>query len=484
MAHETVFAGLATSRKRREHMTRNRLGKRMTPLAILALLTGCASTGDPSGLFDYSETTTAKAVEPATESSFKGRTEEPKPKSAETLLGKHQSGSEYTVRPDVANTGRFYVYSFETSYGNYTVTGDALARKHIQELIALAELKKFKRSDELIEGVTESVTGPVKAVYGTVTNPVGTAKGSYEKAKRTVKSVGRNVASASEYVTTFGKPKKEAPERESDGFIEGIFSRPSVKRELAQELKVDPYTHFRPLSDKLDEIASFEAAGSFGVNTAVSFVPGAGGMVISGLQTYETVTDQALDRPPKEIAAVNLERLQDAGVPEETARKFLLSEKFTPTEKVLAVTYFRSVASASGAPALIELLAESRSRSDAYAALQALYYTANHGPSGQKPTHIAVTRTIPVLTFDQNRKIALFAYDELSWTVENATLVQSVQQFAKAGSKSRTKLEIHVSGDVTSLAKTQLKRKGWAIVPNIAEREAEKKSAGLSQSDQ
>ncbi|MEM9632213.1 MAG: hypothetical protein AAGA50_12860 [Pseudomonadota bacterium] len=474
MAHETIFTGPGTPRVLLQHLSVKKLSKKVPSLAILALLTGCASTGDPSGLFDYTETTAATVVEPASKKPFKGRTEKPEPKSAETLLGKHKSGSQYAVLPDVANTGRFYVYSFETEYGDYTVTGDALARKHIQELIALAELKKFKRSNELIEGVTESVTGPVKAVYGTVTNPVGTAKGSYEKAKRTVKSVRRNVSSAGEYVATFGNPKKDAPDRESDGFIEGFFNRPSVKRELAQELKVDPYTHFRPLSEKLDEVASFEAAGSFGINTAVSFVPGAGGMVISGLQTYESVTDQALDRPPEEIAAINLEQLQDAGVSEETARAFLVNEKFTPTEKVLAVTYFQGVASASGAPALIELLAESRSRAEAYAALQALYYTANHGQSGKKPEQIAVTRKIPVLTFDQNRMIALFAYDELSWTEQNAALVKSVQQFAKGKSDRKAKLEIHVSGDVTPLSRAQLRRNGWTIVPNIAERERQK----------
>ena len=131
---------------------------------------------------------------------------------------------------------------------------------------------------------------------------------------------------------------------------------------------------------------------------------------------------------------------------------------------------------------MIELLAESKSRADAYAALQALYYTVNHDQSGKKPEQIAVTRKVPLLTYDDNRKIALFAYDELSWTAQNATLVKSVQQTAKTGTENRVKLEIHVSGDVTPLARAQLKKIGWTIVSNIAE-QVSQKTASLSQTD-
>lgn len=431
---------------------------------ILLVLAGCASKGANSKFFDYASPP-AQTAEVASSKS-KEPTEAPKAQSAATLMGTYQTGAGYAVQPDVASDGRYNIYTFTTKAGSYTVTSDGLARKHLQELIALDALKKRSPTGEFIQGAGSAVVGPVVAVYHTVTDPIGSTKAGYSNLSRKVRSVRRGVSGAGEFITTLGHPEKKRPDREDDSLIQSFVGIAKTKRHLAAQLKVDPYTHYLPLAGELDKVASYSAVGGFGIDRAAGFIPGVGGMIISGLGTLDSVTERTLDMDPSESAAVNRDRLTALHIPEATTKRFLLNDKLTPTEKTQAVGYLVGLSGTPGLNDLAAFIAASDTRTGAFAALQTLAYLAFRPSDIARIENVYLIDGVPTLAVDGNRRVAIFTADELAWTANNAGwLSKADATLASDGGKSRQK-EIRISGNASPLATRQLQSHGWVVKTN------------------
>ncbi|WP_448953437.1 hypothetical protein [Labrys neptuniae] len=436
-------------------------------IALLAtsLVGGCASTDPKKQIFDFAAQPPPNLASTTIGAETRGKTEMPGKQRATALLGALRLGAGYKVREDVSSNGRYNIYMFETGYGTYEVTSDALARKHVREIIALNELKQRSKGREFAHGVGDAVTSPFRAVYTTVTDPGGAATAAYSNTRRMIGSVGRGISKAGEFIVTGGKPKKSQPDRESDSMIGGFIGIPEAKRRLAAALKVDPYTHFKPLANELDKVASYSAAGKFGVNTAVGFVSGGAGTAISGLKTFDSLTEQTLSLAPDEATAVNRERLEKLGLAKGTIETLLLNDKLTPTEKTQAVGYLNSLAGTRGLGDLVSFVGTSNSRHEAYAALQALAYLSGHPFGSDRIAKVEVIDHIPIVAV-RARQIAILTSDYFAWTQGNA------EQFSRLGNKlggdgkAGTAKEMRISGKVSALARRELQRRGWNVQSN------------------
>lgn len=392
----------------------------------------------------------------------KGPTEQPKVQSAAALLGRYQTGIGYAVEPDVVSDGRYNIYTFTTKAGSYTVTGDGLARRHLQELMALDTLRKRSLAGAFIQGAGGAVVSPVVAVYNTVTDPVGATKAGYSNIKRRVRSVQRGVSGAGEFITTLGHPEQKRPDREDDSLIESFVGIAKAKRRLAGQLKVDPYTHYLPLASELDKVASYSAVGGFGVDKAIGFVPGVGGMVISGLGTLDSVTERTLDMDPGESAAVNRERLTTLHIPEATIKRFLLNDKLTPTEKTQAVGFLIALSSTPALNDLADFIARSDGRTSAFGALQTLAYLSFH-PAGIDRIDSAQIIDGTLILGVGTKTIAILTADELVWTARNTALMSGLDGAVVSAHGRSWQKEAHISGGASPMAVRQLQSHGWTV---------------------
>lgn len=433
--------------------------------ALLSLLTSCGHSIAPGQVFDY-QGASAQSAQQAASTRTSGRTEQPRSKVASAALRLPASGPGYSVSPTIASDGRYRVYAFTTEYGAYSVTGDELARHHVRELIALDALKKYSPPGQFVRGAGTAVVNPIKGVFRTVTDPVGSAKGAYGNVSRRIGSVRRGLSDAGEFVTTFGNPEKKRPERENENLVEKIVDRPKEKRRLADTLGVDPNTHFLPLSKELNTVASYSVAGSFGVNRGLGFIPGAAGTVISSLGTLDSLTNQTLDMPPDEIAAANRERLQTLNIPEDAIRRFLLSDKLTPTEKTRTVGYLSSMSGTPGLGVLTLYVASSETRVGAYAAMQTVGYLSTRPFVTEPISSIENVEGVPVVSLGANKKVALLSADDLAWTPENATQLGKLDTALANGNNARPRRNIWISGNASPMAKRELQRRGWIVKSN------------------
>jgi len=434
-------------------------------VALLTLLAGCAQSNAPGQIFDYASVTSAAAAPPSGRTT--GQREQPRAKPATAVLGALQTGPGYTVEGNVGSDGRYSTYVFATEFGTYPVTGDDLARNHLQELVALDALKKHSLSGEFVHGAGNAVLSPVRGVVNTVRDPIGGAQGTYRNVSRRVSSVRRGLSDAGEFVTTFGKPEKRRPERENENLLEKFVDRPKEKRRLAEALRIDPYTHFIPLSRELNKVASYSAAGSFGVNRALGFVPGGAGTVISGLGTLDSLTSRTLDMPPDETAVINRERLEKLSVPEDTIKRLLLSDKFTPTEKTRIVGFLSSMAGTSGLETLASFVASSETRVGAFTAMQMLAYLSARPFGNERVSGAEIIDRIPVISVGANKRVALFTADELAWTSENAAQLSKLGTALASSSNSLIRKEIWISADASAMARRELRLQGWLVKTNV-----------------
>src|SRR5262249_40901241 len=94
-----------------------------------------------------------------------------------------------------------------------------------------------------------------------------------------------------------------------DSFVESVVGIKKAMRELAFELKVDPYTDFTPLRDGLEDVARVMAAGDISVSAAISAIPGGAGIAVSATSRASSLANPIRDKSSAEIAALVVAKL-------------------------------------------------------------------------------------------------------------------------------------------------------------------------------
>ncbi|MEM8837645.1 MAG: hypothetical protein AAGE89_06095 [Pseudomonadota bacterium] len=289
--------------------------------------------------------------------------------SASVLLGSDRRGTFYEVSEQVTSDGRFYVFHVVTDRGAYQIRGMASMRKHLQELKALDELKERSRAAEVAKGAGDTLMAPIKSAVTIVTKPMtaakntmGNARSAYSMAKRMGGKLKRRMG---------GKEaeKLTVPEREKTGFVGKMFGKTKTRIELARALEVDPYTHYLPLKGRLNQLASFHAAGEFGTRRSMFFIPGVGSMVVSGLALTKPVQKDLMEKTPRELARINRQRLRNGGYNQRHVKRFVTNPIYTPTEKTVLSELLAGLTVFEGRDALLAYLASVATRHQASSAL-------------------------------------------------------------------------------------------------------------------
>ena len=88
--------------------------------------------------------------------------------------------------------------------------------------------------------------------------------------QNTVAGIGQLFGGIGSGLNNMGKSRDDA--------VASLSGEAKQKRLIATGLGVDPYTDFKPLADRLDELAGAAAVGNLAVSGAFMAVPGAAGV--------------------------------------------------------------------------------------------------------------------------------------------------------------------------------------------------------------
>ncbi|MEI8356717.1 MAG: hypothetical protein WCG31_11620 [Deltaproteobacteria bacterium] len=347
--------------------------------------------------------------------------------------------------------GHFTLYS---DVGTFEVSGENLLKIRIAELPAIRQLDSMSKSKEFLAAAGNAAVKPVKSAVNMVENPVETVKGIPSGLSRFFDRVGSGIKSIANSATdsdsTGGEKGANTAGRVGDFTITALGFEDS-RRQLAQDLAVDPYTTNPILADKLTNMAWVTFSGKLGVNTLVSvFVPVS--IAISGTAF---TNDLVYNTTKSDLIIKNREMMLDIGGSETLADTLLGNRWYSLTVLTSLLTGLESLSKVEGRSQLLELATKAASEEEARFVAATVQMLARM--NGTKVSLAKVSARGTVVGIARNGAIVVPApVDYLSWTKQIALLAQ--RQDLRAPHRS-----IWLTGKISTRAREGFEALGWTI---------------------
>ncbi|PVB61987.1 hypothetical protein [Labrenzia sp. 011] len=373
----------------------------------------------------------------------------PEQDPAVVLHGKDQ-GPGYAVLAPVRGDGFLRIYQLQTDLGVERVEGDGLLKLRLAEIAALVGLESLKNDASFVDGLKQAAMKPVEFVESTVTDPVGTAKS-------TVTGVGRMFGRLTKGVESVVSGKGGSPA----DLAKAITGQARARRELAVDLGMDPYTFYRPLSEKLDETASVTTAGNWTVTAITSLLPG--GLIVNTARTADNFRTMIVDSSPAELEQRTAETLRKAGVSEVTIGKIAANPFFTEGEKAVIAYQLLAMPGVQDLDIVAAKAAEAESREVAYFQLRRVVLLETYNRTVSGLGQIKLVSGIPVAIRRDGLAAIVMPLDMVAWTQTVAQAFSAMHEGLGSLPFPPSGVDFLITGDLTPMAAERLASFGWSI---------------------
>jgi hypothetical protein len=373
--------------------------------------------------------------------------ETPAPMSAATLLGPDVKGANWTVAESVRSDGFVRLYTVETPYGNFQVNGQRRMEQRLNELRALSALEQMSTTTTFAQALGNAGLAPIRFGRDLILDPVETTgnlfSGVANMFDRAVDEVEQTNASR-------------------DDLVDSVAGVSKATRELAFELKVDPYTDFTPLRDGLADVARAMAAGDLSITAAISAIPGGAGVAVSATSTASTLANPIRDKSSAEIAALVEAKLKPLGVDEDVIDAFVQNKSFSPAD-TYAIAEALEGLKARNSEAFIRRAANADSADLAKFHRYRAELMARHSAQVGTLKEFYVVREFALNRNNDGALVAVFPFDDLAWTEPAAKSLDLISLELATRGETRQPV-LATSGKVSAAALAELKKRGWRVL--------------------
>jgi len=412
-------------------------------ISITLLVTSCSSNSHksaPSGTLDYVDDQTIMVPAPP------GPFEQPQSFPVSNILpASVLSGVNFKVEPRFENDGFLNTYIINSSYGKLRVVSTARLYKRIHEMNVINEIEKMSKTKEFAEGVAEKGKDVVKGAASVVLHPIDTISGAVSGVGKIFKRVGENVG---------GQARSDEENR-----FEDIIGYSKTKRDYANELKVDVYSHNPLLQAELDSLTNSGYTGNMLAALAISAFTGP---VISATGTTNLLNKVVKDMAPPDLRRMNREKLEKMGVLKTTADAFVKNSSYTPREQTVLVNALFEMKNTQGRDQFIKFATHADHYDVTYfRQLQAEMYADHNRNVTPIKQFISLGRFIAGVT-NNNAIDVCFPLDYLLWTVDMAKVATALTNKVNALNWVTNK-RMYFTGTLSPLARKNLTKLGWKI---------------------
>jgi hypothetical protein len=413
--------------------------------------------------------------------------EEPVVDAASLVRPALLSGPDFTVDPHVELRGYMAHFMLDTKVGPLHADSVEILAEREAELPAIDALEKATHSEAFARAAGARFASTGKALGQIVMHPVDTvlgipagvaryfgnklrkyAKEAQTASDRVAKELG---TSGNPYPSDEGpmtdarggdedappKPKKHWYSRignEAEREIKRQLKYGQVKRDLAKQLGIDPYSGNPYVQERLSSLAWVGSGGNFSASATLGAVGGTGAVVLSnGGKINEIVWKLS----PEDLRARNNERLRAYCRDELLMRQFLRRGVFSPTLQTGLVDALDALKPADGGDALLELAMTAHSELESRFVVNALRVTATYlGDRAHDGTLRPIGAGLAYVAADGELVLPL-PVDRLSWTDE-------VRSFLDREEFRTTNKTVLIGGTASLNARRALTERGWNIV--------------------
>ncbi|MET0230041.1 MAG: hypothetical protein ABW186_03825 [Rhodanobacteraceae bacterium] len=397
------------------------------------------------------------------------------------------SGPDFTVDPHVELRGYMAHFMIDTKVGPLNADSVEILAEREAELPAVDALEKATHSEAFARAAGAKFVATGKMLGQIVMHPVDTVLGIPAGVARyfgnRIKKYATQAQTVSDRVArelgTSGNPypSDEGPMTDSRGGdgdgkskekkhwytsigheaereIKRQLKYNEVKRELAQQLGVDPYSGNPYVQERLSSLAWVGTGGTFSAGTALGAVGGTGAVVLSN---GGKINDIVWKLSPDDLRARNNVRLHAYCRDELLMRQFLRRGVFSPTLQTGLVDSLDALKPAEGGDALLELGMTAHSELESRFVVNALRITATY--LGER-AHGGALRSIGagLVYMAADRELVLpLPVDYLGWTEE-------VRAFLDREAFRVTNKTVLIGGNASFAARRALTERGWNVV--------------------
>ncbi len=385
-----------------------------------------------------------------------GNYEAPSDKRASEVLPSNlRSGPHFKVQDRVAADGYMLRFTVASDYGTFPVTGEYGLRKLIREIQAIAVLKNVSKGEAFVEGVKGKAQETVEFGDNLLSDP-----------GRTLISVPQGVGKLFDNIAT-GLQKPRDPRRDSVG--QQLLQVSDAKRKIAYDLGVDVYSSNRVLQNELDGLSKVQALGSLGVSAAMPYGSGTAVGLSRMSQTAREVNRQLRDESPSGLRNLNERKLQAMGVDQGLRERFLNHTQLSPRHKTVIVASLEKLSRARGREALINFALRADNEESANFMQNMAEILAAYQQKVSPIQEIAAPGII-VARAANGTVLVPFPLDYGVWTVRAERVVKSTLAGRKTPGGTPPKIELWVTGTLSSLARRRLEAQGIRVVDHVDRR--------------
>jgi len=365
------------------------------------------------------------------------------------------SGQGYTVQPQAPTNGAMGQYTiiadpsvFHDDAGAYYIESLDMLKIRLSEIPAIIALDGMSNSSVFANALVTSAVRPVGAAANMVMHPMDTVTGlpgGVSDLFGRVSYGAEQIGSAA--VNSFGSG--EAAKKTGNATITAL-GYDQVRRQLAHELHVDPYSSDPILTKKLNHVAWVMFSARMTVSAAMMAVPGS--MIITAV----TVTNDLVYQTPRaDLIILVQKKLKSFGLSQEEIVAFSSNTAIPLSLQVTAVKDLEALGNIPGRRAAAVAIGNMMTEYQARFLVSSLGMLIQWGQQQAPITRIEAPGIL--IGRDQNGATILPApVDYLSWT-------QRIAGFATAPNLMAHHNRVLVTGGMTPLARQQLGANGWNV---------------------
>ena len=364
-------------------------------------------------------------------------------------------GPHHSVQDEVVNDGAQHHFVVTSEFGTFPAVGMPMLRTRVIETEAIAALKDARQSEVFVDALQFQLLHPLQGLKIMLTDPgrLGT-------------SVGGGLL---EFLAMPGQFSKFEGSVREDSMTKSAIGFSYLKRKIAFQFGVDPYSSNPTLQDELNELTWIAFTADLAPQIGYLFMPASAilWMTFSATRWTSYLDEQVRDHSASDLRALNRDKLLKMGISEEEIHQFFLNGLYSPRHSTIITTALDELTGVDGREAFLAVAEEANSEE------LVLFY--QHVVEMMRGYHVhigAVDRLlvlprVPALYTKNKTLVVMLPVDYLFWTSRVASVAQALTTHVPSRPLIAQR-ELWIAGNVSPRARQELESLGWTVYEQVS----------------
>jgi hypothetical protein len=379
----------------------------------------------------------------------------PRFSAAGLLTSDWLKGPHHSIQEEVVNDGAQHHFVVDSEFGTFPVVGVPTLRTQVIENEAIAALKNVRQSEVFVDALKFQLLHPLYGLKIMFTDP-----------RRLGTSVGGGLL---EFLAMPAQLSKFEGSEQEDSMTKSAIGFSYLKRKIAFQFGVDPYSSNPALQDELNELTWIAFTADLAPQIGYVFMPASAimWMTFSATRWTSYLDEQVRDNSPGDLRAMDRARLQKMGISEDDIHQFFLNGHYSPRHATIITAALDELTGVDDREAFLAVAGEANAEE------LVLFY--QHVVEMMRGYHLhigtvdrlLVLPRIPALYTKNKTLVVMLPLDYLFWTSRVASIAQALTTHVPSRPRIARR-ELWIAGNVSPRARRELESLGWAVYEQVS----------------